>query len=159
MTKALLLTLMLAVTLSCAALAQAPDAGSGKPLSPEKELKALDLSWHAAVAARDLEALGRLLADDYRFELDARRMLDKAQEVEAVRAEDPLFDFGKFKLSQVVVTAEDERATVSGILATKQSDPDKKARLRYFYTHSFVRRGEGWQAVSSRLVSLPAAGG
>jgi hypothetical protein len=65
---------------------------------------ALDLSWHQAVAARDSEALRRLLADDYQFDLDARRMLTKAGEVEAVGASDPLFDFGAFKLSETITS-------------------------------------------------------
>src|SRR5215212_5271046 len=134
--------------------AQATDRG--KPITPEQELKALDLSWHQAVAARDGESLGRLLADDYQFDLDARRMLTKAQEVEAVGASDLLFDFGAFKLGEVGVTTEGERATVSGVLTTRPSGGDKKARLRYFYTRSFLRRDARWQLLSSRLVSLTA---
>jgi ketosteroid isomerase-like protein len=158
MMKTLLLTLALAAAFPFAARAQAPDAAPGKQATPEEELKALDLSWHAAVAARDFESLGRLLADDYRLDLDARRMLTKAQQVEAVREQTAPFDFGKFKLDEVGVTADGERATVSGILITRPPGGDKKARLRYFYTHSFVRREDRWQIVSSRLVSLPAAG-
>ncbi|MFL6332821.1 MAG: nuclear transport factor 2 family protein [Pyrinomonadaceae bacterium] len=152
--KTLLLTIALAAAFTAAPRPQTPDAGSGKPLSKEQELKALDLTWHEAVAARDIEALGRLLADDYQFDLDARRMLTKAQEIEAVRASDPFFDFGAFKLSEVGVRVEGERATVSGILTTRPAGADKKARPRYFYTRTFVRRADRWQILSSRLVSL-----
>src|SRR5215218_6331878 len=99
------LTLILAFIFALApsTSGQAPAPGTGKPLTLEQELKALDLSWHQAVAARDAEALGLLLTDDYRFDLDARRMLTKAQEIEAVRASDLFFDFGAFKLSEVGV--------------------------------------------------------
>ena len=151
-------TLMLAIAFALVTptlgLAQAADRG--KPITPEQELKALDLSWHQAVAARDVEVLGRLLADDYQFDLDARRMLTKAQEVEAVQASDPLFDFGAFKLGEVGVTVEGERATVTGILTTRPAGADKKTRPRYFYTHTLVRRDDRWQILSSRLVSLTA---
>ena len=152
------LTLMLALALAPAhsTSGQATAQGPGKPLTPEQELQAIDLSWHQAVADRDAEALGRLLADDYRFDLDARRMLTKAQELEAVGASDPLFDFGNFKLGDVGVRVEGERATVSGILTARPAGADKKARLRYFYTRSLVRRDERWQVRSSRLVSLTA---
>ncbi len=156
MMKTLTLTLALVLALAPFASGQTPAPDGGRPTTPQQELKALDLAWHAAVAARDLEALGRLLADDYRFDLDARRMLTKAQEVEAVRAQEPLFDFGKFKLYEVGVTVEGERATVSGILTARPPGADKKARPRYFYTRSFARRDGRWQVISSRLVSLNA---
>src|SRR5215213_852759 len=151
-------TLMLAIAFALVTptLVPAQATDRGKPITPEQELKALDLSWHQAVAARDLEALGRLLADDYQFDLDARRMLTKAQEVEAVGASDPLFDFGAFKLGEVGVTVEGERATVTGILTTRPAGADKKARPRYFYTRALVRRDGRWQILSSRLVSLTA---
>jgi len=154
--KTLLLTIALAAAFTAARRPQTPDAGPGKPLSLEQELKALDFSWHEAVAARDTEALGRLLADDYQFDLDARRMLTKAQEIEAVRASDPFFDFGIFKLSELGVRVEGERATVSGILTTRPAGADKKARPRYFYTRSFLRRESRWQVISSHLVSMTA---
>ena len=82
MTKILTLTLAIAFALAIPFLVRAQATGQSKPLTPEQELKALDLSWHQAVAAHDAEALGRLLAEDYRFHLDAARMLTKAQEVE-----------------------------------------------------------------------------
>ncbi|MET0645540.1 MAG: nuclear transport factor 2 family protein [Pyrinomonadaceae bacterium] len=154
--KILLLTFALAVTIVSGARGQTTAPEPGKPLTQELELKALDLSWHEAVAARDLEALGRLLADDYQFDLDARRMLSKAQEVAAVGASDPLFDFGAFKLGDVSVRVEGERATVSGILITRPAGADKKVRLRYFYTRALIRRDDRWQILSSRLVSLAA---
>ena len=152
--KILLLTFALGVTFAAGARGQTTAPEPGKPLTQELELKALDLSWHAAVAARDVEALGRLLADDYQFDLDARRMLSKAQEVAAVGASDPLFDFGAFKLGDVSVRVEGERATVSGILNTRPGGADKKARPRYFYTRALIRRDDRWQILSSRLVSL-----
>jgi ketosteroid isomerase-like protein len=158
MMRTLTLTLALAFALAPSTLSRTPATGQGKPLTPEQELKALDLSWHEAVTARDLDALGRLLADDYQFDLDARRMLTKAQEVAAVGASDPLFDFGKFKLSEVSVSVEGERATVSGVLTARPPGGDEKARLRYFYTRSFARRDDRWQVISSRLVSLSASG-
>src|SRR5215212_1690069 len=148
------LILAIAFALVTPALGSAQAADGGKPITPEQELKALDLSWHQAVAARDGESLGRLLADDYQFDLDARRMLTKAQEVEAVRASDPFFDFGACKLSEVGVRVEGERATVSGILTTRPAGADKKARPRYFYTRTLVRRDARWQILSSHLVSL-----
>ena len=158
MLNTLTLTLALVLTHAASTPGQSPAPERGRPPTPEQELTALDLSWHQAVAARDVGALGRLLADDYQFDLDARRLLTKAQEVEAVGASDPLFDFGAFKVGDVGVRVEGERATVSGILTARPSGADKKARLRYFYTRAFVRRGERWQITSSRLVSLAAAG-
>ena len=152
--RTLLLTFALAVTFATGARGQTTAPEPGKLLTQEQELRALDLSWHEAVAARDLEALGRLLADDYQFDLDARRMLSKAQEVAAVGASDPLFDFGAFKLGDVSVRVEGERATVSGILNTRPAGADKKARPRYFYTRALIRRDDRWQVLSTRLVSL-----
>jgi len=154
--KILTLTLAIAFALVTPPLGLAQATDQGKPLTPEQELKALDLSWHQAVAARDAEALGRLLADDYRFELDAKRVLTKAQEVEAVRASEPLFAFGAFKLGEVTVRIEGESATVSGILTTRPDGGDKNSRRRYFYTRTFVSRDGRRQVLASRLVSLYA---
>ena len=147
------------VTFHAIARGQTPTPEPGRRVTEEQELKALDLSWHEAVAAHNGDALSRLLADDYQFDLDARRLLTKAQEVAAVGASDPLFDFGAFKLGEVSVRVEAERAIVTGILTARPSGGDKKARPRYFYTRTLVRRDERWQILSSRLVSLAAGKG
>jgi hypothetical protein len=110
MLKTLTLTLALVFALAPSVRGQREATETGKPVTPEQELMALDLSWHEAVAARDAATLGRLLADDYRFDLDARRMLTKAQEAEAVAASDPLFVWGAFKLSETSSKVEGERA-------------------------------------------------
>jgi len=157
--KTLILTLSLVLTLYSAASAQTPTPEPGKPMTEEQKLKALDLSWHESVAAHNADALGQLLTDDYQLDLDARRLLTKAQEVAAVGASDPLFDFGAFKLGEVSVRIDGERAIVTGVLTARPAGGDKKARPRYFYTRTLVRRDERWQILSSRLVSLAAGKG
>lgn len=157
MTKILCLTTALAFALAAPPPRRAQEPGQGKQLTQEQELKALDLSWHQAVATHDAEALGRLLAEDYQFHLDAAKMLTKAQEVEAVRGSDPLFDFGRFKLEDVTARVEGARATVSGILNARPNGGDKKSRRRYFYTRNFVSLDGRWQILDSRLVTLWAA--
>jgi hypothetical protein len=157
MTKTLILTLAVAIALAAPTFSRARAQEGGKPLTPEQELKALDLSWHQAVAERDVEALGRLLADGYGLNLDGVRALTKGQEVEAVRASDALFAFGAFKLGEVAVRIEGERATVSGILTTRPDGGDKSSRRRYFYTRTFVSRDGRRQVLASRLVSLYAS--
>jgi ketosteroid isomerase-like protein len=149
-----LLTLILAIFCALVTTPHGRAQEPAKPTTPEQELKALDLSWHQAVAARDAEALGRLLADDYRLDLDSRRVLTKAEEVEAVRAQDPLFDFGRFKLEEVTARVEGGRASVSGILTARPEGGDKKSRRRYFYTRAFVNRDGRWQVTGARLVTL-----
>jgi ketosteroid isomerase-like protein len=159
--KTLLLAFAFALAFTSAARGQttSPPPESAKPLSEELALKALDLSWHQAVAGRDADALGRLLADDYRFELDARRFLTKAQEIEAVKASDALYAIDPFKLKDVTVRIEGERAIVTGILAVTPKGAEKTSRRRYFYTRTFVRRDGRWQARTSSLVTLFGEGG
>src|SRR4051812_37472170 len=101
--KKIIVAVALVVTLHAIARAQTPTPEPGRRVSVEQELKVLDLSWHEAVAARDEAALGRLLADDYSLNLDGLRTLTKAQEIEAIKASDPLFTFGAFKLDEVTV--------------------------------------------------------
>jgi len=152
--KVLTLILAAAFALVTPTLGFAQATSQGKPLTPEQELKTLDLSWHQAAAARDAEALGRLLAEDYRFNLDATKTLTKVQEVEAVRGADLLFDFGRFKLEDVTARVEGGRATVSGILTARPNGGDKRSRRRYFYTRTFVSLDGRWQIIESRLVTL-----
>ena len=154
--KTLILTFALVVTIHSAARGQTPTPVPGKRVTEEQELKALDLSWHEAVAAQDEAVLGRLLTDDYSLNLDGLRTLTKTQEIEAVKASDPLFAFGAFKLSEVTVRIEGERATISGILTTRPDGGDKNSRRRYFYTRTFVSRDGRRQVLTSRLVSLYA---
>ena len=156
MTKTLMLTLAVVIALAAPPFNRARAQEGGKPLTPEQELKALDLAWHQAVAARDVEALGRLLADDYYLNLDGVRALTKEQEVEAVRASNALFAFDALKLGEVRVRIEGERATVSGILTTRPDGGDRNSRRRYFYTRTFVSRDGRRQVLTSRLVSLYA---
>lgn len=155
--KTLIVAAALVATLHCVARGQTPTPEPGKPLTEEQELKALDLSWHTAVAARDEEALGRLLADDYSLNLDGLRTLPKAREIEAVKASDPLFAFGAFKLSEVTVRTEGEKRVVSGILTTRPEGGDKKSRRRYFYSRTFVNRDGRRQIVEARFLSLYAS--
>lgn len=151
--KAIILTLALTIPPTIHGTTQGSVVG--RPVSQEQELKALDLSWHQAVADRNVAALSQLLADDYRLNVDAARILTKTQEIEAVKASDPLFDFGPFKLKDVSVKVEDGRAaTVSGILTVRPNGGNKDSRRRYFYTRAFVRRDGRWQAITSRLVTL-----
>ena len=158
--KTLLLAFAFALAFTSAARGQTPPPPEpAEPLSEELALKALDLSWHQAVVGHDAEALGRLLADDYRFELDARRFLTKAGEVEAVKTSDEFYAIDPFKLKDVTVKIEGERATVSGILAVNPKAKDKSTRRRYFYTRTFVRRDGRWQALTSGLVTLFGEGG
>lgn len=158
--KTLLLAFAFALAFTSAARGQeSPPPESAQPLSEEQALRALDLAWHQAVAGHDADALGRLLADDYRFDLDARRFLSKAQEIEAVRASDALYAIEPFKLREVTVKIEGERATVTGVLAVVPKGKDKSARRRYFYTRTFVRRDGRWQALTSGLVTLFGEGG
>jgi hypothetical protein len=152
--KTLFVAAALVATLHAVARGQTPTPEPGRRVTEEQELKALDLSWHDAVAARDEAALGRLLADDYSFNLDGLRTLSKSQEIETVKASDPLFAFGAFKLGEVTVRIEGERAIVSGILTTRPDGGDKNSRRRYFYTRTFVSRDGRRQIHEARLVSL-----
>lgn len=152
--KTLLLAAAFALAFPSAARAQTPPPEPAKPLSEEQALVALDLAWHQAVVGRDAEALGRLLAEDYRFDLDARRLLTKAQEIEAVKASDALYAFDPFKLKDVTARIEGERATVTGILTVSPRGGNKSSRRRYFYARTFVRREGRWQALASGLVTL-----
>jgi len=157
--KTLLLAFAFALAFTNAARGQTSSPPeSAKPLSEELALKALDLSWHQAVVGQDADALGRLLAEDYRFDVDTKRFLTKAQELEAVRASDALYAIDPFKLREVTAKIEGERATVSGILAVTLKE-EKSARRRYFYTRTFVRRDGRWQILTSALVTLYGAGG
>lgn len=151
--KTLILTFAL-VVIAPAVQGRIQESEAGKPISQEQELKALDLSWHQAVAGRDVDALGRLLADDYQLSLDAAKMLTKAQEIEAVKTSDPVFNFGSFKLKDVTVRVEGERVSVSGILTVKPDGEGKNSRRRYFYTRTFISRDGRWQVLTSRLVTL-----
>jgi ketosteroid isomerase-like protein len=151
--KTLLLAFAFALAFANAVAGQtAPPPESAQPSSEALALKALDLSWHQAVLGRDADALGRLLADDYRFDLDTKRFLTKAQEIEAVRASDALYAIDPFKLREVTVRVEGERAIVTGVLNVIPKD--KNARRRYFYTRTFVRRDGRWQIRTAGLVTL-----
>lgn len=151
--KTLLLAFAFALAFTNAVVGQtAPPPESAQPLSEELALKALDLSWHQAVAGHDADALGRLLADDYRFDLDTKRFLTKAQEIEAVGASDALYAIDPFKLKEVTVRIEGERAIVTGVLNVVPKD--KSARHRFFYTRTFVRRDGRWQIRTAGLVTL-----
>ncbi|MGH9901296.1 MAG: nuclear transport factor 2 family protein [Pyrinomonadaceae bacterium] len=152
--KTLILTLALAAAFTSPAPGQTPTPEPEKRTSEDQELKALDLAWHQAVATRDVDALGRLLADDYRFDLDAKRLLTKAQEIGAVKTSAPPFDFDSFKLGGVTVRIERERATLSGILTAKPVGGGKDSRRRYFYTRNFLRRDGRWQILTAGLVTL-----
>jgi uncharacterized protein DUF4440 len=121
---------------------------AGSPSSTEEaEVLKVEDAFRLAKLQNDIEALRRILADEYTGvnQYGARR--DKAEVIELFRA---------FKLSSLTRAEADVRfAGGIAIVIGAQTEVNPAGREKLVFTRVYVKRGVGWQLLSStQLISF-----
>lgn len=127
-------------------------ASPAEPTKDEisKEVQQINGEIGFALVHNDLEALDRLLADDYVYDNDLGLRLTKQQILNLMRLGNLRYDF---------VTSSNERVEVDSSLAKAvlNAQAQSKGRLQntpfsgaYNYTNNYEKRTRGWQLVSER---------
>jgi ketosteroid isomerase-like protein len=120
----------------------------------EEKIGLLDREWNEAYQHRDVEALRRILADDWTAIDGAGLIVSKRQLLERVSSNPDAFarlEFDEFSLRLFRDTA-----IVTGRLSIRASDDDAAAdfSLRQRFTRVYVRRDSSWQAVAAHVTVI-----
>ncbi|HKP71434.1 MAG TPA: nuclear transport factor 2 family protein, partial [Pyrinomonadaceae bacterium] len=121
-----------------------------------EEVKRFERAWGDAYVRRDLDALGRIMADDYTFTDPLGGVTNKAQNLAYI-------DTGEFVVEDT--HSRDVRVRIYGETAVVTALSNFKARYRgvavngnYQYTDVLVRRGGRWYAVASQATLAAGRG-
>src|SRR5918911_57462 len=116
----------------------------------ESELRRIDREWNEAYPRRDVEALGRILADDWACIDGAGRLVSKRELIERVASNPNPFDSHEF--DEFTLHVYGDAAVVTGRLTGEGRDDGGEAfSLRQRYTRVYARRAGAWRAVATQV--------
>lgn len=128
-----------------------------QPAPPARSvLLDLEKTWDQALAARDIEQIGRLLAEDYTMtDASGARLDRRAYLMSIVRAPD-MTRVRTFDSDKLVVRVDGDRATVTGESPIKGRPRGRGYVLdaRYRFTDEWAIRDGRWRAVSTSAMLL-----
>jgi ketosteroid isomerase-like protein len=121
----------------------------------EQRLRQLDREWNEAYPNGDVEALERILADDWTAIDGAGLVISKRQLLERVASSTRPFDrheFDEFRLRLF-----GDSAVVTGRLSARGRTEGGEFSFRQRYTRVYVKREEVWQAVAAQVTVVSGA--
>jgi ketosteroid isomerase-like protein len=146
-------------------LGLSPTQGGGSASSTTERVVASERAWSEAFLRHDLQAISKLLADDF-VGIDGRGVVsDKAAELEEAkppsRGTTDLILISE-QLSDIRVRIYGDTAVLTAINTAHFSSQRGDSTVRYRRTTVWVRREDRWQCVSfhgSRILESPVSGG
>lgn len=128
-------------------------AAQAKPNKDEVAVLAANEAFDKAVIAGDIEAYGRVVADDFHFTGTDGAVSNKSQEIERLRSRKVKILTGNS--SGVVVKMYGKTAVVTGRFDARFVDSNgKEHAFAERYTAVFVKRGSGWQMVAEQATEI-----
>jgi ketosteroid isomerase-like protein len=121
----------------------------------EQRLRQLDREWNEAYPSGNVEALGRILADDWTAIDGAGLVISKRQLLERVGSGTQLFDWHEFDEFRLRLFG--DSAVVTGRLSARGRRAGEEFSFRQRYTRVYVKREEVWQAVATQVTVVSEA--
>ena len=115
----------------------------------ERHLREIDREWNEAYPNRDVEALDRIIADDWKCIDGAGRVVTKQQLLERVGANPSPFDSHEF--DEIDLRLFGDAAVVTGRLAGRGRSEGGDFSVEQRYTRVYVRRAGVWRAVATQV--------
>ncbi len=138
-----------------------PMPGQGSASADAEQVTAGERAWSEAFLRHDLQALSKLLADDF-VGIDGRGVVsDKAAELAEAKPPSPGTQLPVLvgeELSDVRVRIYGDTAVLTAINTARFSSRGTASTVRYRRTTVWVRRDHRWQCVSfhgSRILESP----
>jgi ketosteroid isomerase-like protein len=121
----------------------------------EQHLRRIDREWNEAYPNRDIEALNRIIADDWKCIDGTGRVISKQQLLERVSTNPNPFASHEFDEFDLRIFG--ETAIVTGRLSAKGRNDAGDFSLEQRYIRVYVRRVGIWRAVATQvtIVSQP----
>ncbi|MDQ3745212.1 MAG: nuclear transport factor 2 family protein [Acidobacteriota bacterium] len=121
----------------------------------EQRLRQLDREWNEAYSNGDVEALERILADDWTAIDGAGLVISKRQLLERVGSSTQPFDWHEFDEFRLRLFG--DSAVVTGRLSARGRTSSGEFSFRQRYTRVYVKREEVWQAVAAQVTVVSGA--
>ncbi|HEY0625655.1 MAG TPA: nuclear transport factor 2 family protein [Allosphingosinicella sp.] len=124
----------------------------------KKDLLALERQWNTAVVERDVQALDRILADDFMLIWIDGSVTRKPQMLTGAKARRVEID--PFETEDVEVRVYGDTAVVTGRFSQTVRLGEQSETNRFAYTDVYRRTADGWRAVSAHATRIapPKAG-
>ena len=139
---------LLIITLSAVLFSNLALAEAAQNSADEKAVTQLVHEWLDALVKGDLDALDRIVADDYIITNSDGSVLGKQNL-------DPLIKFESATVEDLKVRLYGETAVVTGTAAFKGSFNGRPFNSRERFTDVWLKRGGKWQVVASQQSTLP----
>ena len=120
--------------------------------SDRDDLLKLEAEWNAAIVARDVPALDRILADDFLLVWIDGSVVRKPAMLAGATSRKTEID--PFKTEDVEVRVYGDTAVVTGRFAQTVRLGDKSETNQFRYTDVYVRKGKAWRAVSAQAALI-----
>jgi len=148
--KYILLLMILTLTLTAHGQTKSTETGAS-----EQEVRKLEREWLDAYEKLDVEAMNRIVADDFVITFPEGSMQTKAQIIEQLKrprgANSPA---NKFYTEDVQAKVYGDTVILIGRVITEWQREGKTAREQNRYTDTYVKRQGRWQVVASHLSNV-----
>jgi ketosteroid isomerase-like protein len=122
----------------------------------EQEVRKLERAWLDAYERRDVEAMNRIVADDFTITFPNGQMQTKAQIISSLKGSAAAAGPSpKFYTEDVRSRAYGDTVILIGRVIAEWEQNGKKVREESRYTDTYVKRQGGWQVVASHLSNAP----
>lgn len=133
---------------------QAQGSKTGKEAQAEQELRKLEREWLDAYENHDVEAMKRIVADDFTITYENGRVLDKAQTVGMLKPGTPKDPNTSQWTEDSKVRFYGDTAIITGTYVFKGRNKDKEIMSESRYTDTYIKRNGRWQVVASHLSNI-----
>jgi len=123
-------------------------ASSESTASVQQEVERINSQVGNLMVQGDPDALGRLLADDYRYVSDVGLTLNKMEVLILIRTGNLSYDYLTTTDPKVDVNKELTKAELTGRAASKGQMRHQPFTDSYFYRNTYEKRDGSWQLVS-----------
>ena len=115
----------------------------------ERHLRQIDREWNEAYPNRNIEALNRIIADDWKCIDGTGRVVSKQQLLERVSANPNPFASHEFDEFDMRIFG--DTAIITGRLSGKGRNDTGDFSLEQRYTRVYVRRAGEWRAIATQV--------
>lgn len=121
----------------------------------EQEVRRLERAWLDAYERRDVEAMNRIVADDFIITFPTGDMQTKAQIISSLKRSPAGGVSHKFYTEGVRSRAYGDTVVLTGRVIAEWEQGGKKVREESRYTDTYVQQQGRWQVVASHLSNVP----
>ena len=152
--KRSLLICFSAVAIASVTTAQTANTKASEADKDKEVLLKLTDELTTAKVKRDLEALGRLLADDYIFTNPAGLFANKSEYIDGAKADTAVYE--SVKNYDKVAKVYGDAGVVAGSTTVKGSYDGHEIGGQFRFTNMFVKRQDRWQCIAIHITRIAA---